>query len=232
MEVRFAGVSEQPSNTIGPPFQGLRPVGGSYTFGGRQGRMSPTRQRAFEQLVPRFAAYPPFAETRLVVEIGCGKGDATAAMAPGEPNSLVIACEPNSATIASLAQLLDERQITNVRLWNGDAFDLLAQLGDQSVAEIRIWFPDPWPKPRHAGKRLITAARLSLITDAMTIGAALRLATDDADYAQAALLAISVDPRLEGGVVSRPPERPITVFEARGLREGRATVDLHATRCS
>ena len=103
------------------PFQGLRPVGGSYTFGGRQGRMSPTRQRAFDELVPRFLAEPPYTGQRIIVEIGCGKGDATAAMAPAEPDALVIACEPNQATVANLAVLLDERSIGNVRLWVGDA---------------------------------------------------------------------------------------------------------------
>jgi len=212
------------------PYQGLRPVGGSYTFGGRQGRMSPTRQRAFDEVVPQYTADPPYPGARVIVEIGCGKGDATAAMAAGDADSLVIACEPNGAMIAHLALLLDHAGTTNVRLWVGDAFDLLGLLGPASVAEIRVWFPDPWPKPRHAGKRLITPQRLALITDAIEVGGRLRLATDDPDYASEALAAIAAADRLGGQVVARPDQRPITVFEARGLAEGRAATDIEATR--
>lgn len=192
--------------------------------------MSPTRQRAFDELVPRYAAEPPYPGRRLVVEIGCGKGDATAAMAAGDSGSLVIASEPNAAMIAHLAALLDAAGTDNVRLWVGDAFDLLALLGPASVAEVRVWFPDPWPKPRQAGKRLITSQRLALITDAMTVGGRLRLASDDAAYAAEALAAIDAEPRLTGAVVPRPIERPITVFEARGLAEGRPAVDIEAVR--
>ncbi len=223
-----------------PPDQ--RPVGGSYTFGGRQGRMSPTRQRSFDVLVPRYRCTPAdvasLAATdhadpgmkRLVVEIGCGKGEATAAMAPAEPDALVIACEPNEATIAHLAWLLDASEVTNVRLWIGDAFDLLAALGSERVDEMRVWFPDPWPKPRHAHKRLVTALRLGLIVDALRIGGVLRLATDDATYADESLVAIGNEPRLRGGVVQRPDSRPVTTFEARGRLAGHEAIDIAAIR--
>ncbi len=218
------------------------PVGGSYTFGGRQGRMSPTRQRSFDQLVPRYQITPEDAlssattllsdagTTRLIVEIGCGKGEATAAMAPAEPDALVIACEPNEATIAHLGWLLDAGKVTNVRLWIGDAFDFLALVGPRVVDEVRVWFPDPWPKPRHAHKRLVTALRLGLIVDALRLGGVLRLATDDASYADEATVAIGNEQRLRGGVVPRPDERPVTTFEARGLRLGLPAVDIVATR--
>ena len=224
-------------------FLAPRPVGGSYTFGGRQGRMSPTRQRAFDEVLPRYELSLPLPgppdrpipdrripDRPIIVEIGCGKGDATAAMAPGDGDALVIACEPNGAMLANLALLLDEGGITNVRLWLGDAFDLLGVLGPGTVSEIRVWFPDPWPKPRHAGKRLITARRLGLLVDALQVGGRFRLATDDAAYAAEALQAIAVEPRLTGDVAPRPDDRPITRFEARGLREGRVATDVVAWR--
>ena len=203
--------------------------------------MSPTRQRAFDEILPRYqltasdlaALTAASASTpQLVVEIGCGKGDATATMASGDADALVIACEPNGAMLANLAVLLDGGGITNVRLWLGDAFDLLAALGPSTVSEIRIWFPDPWPKPRHAGKRLVTPQRLALLVDALRPGGLLRLATDDACYADETLTAIAAELRLTGGVVPRPPARPVTRFEARGLREGRSATDLEARRCS
>jgi tRNA (guanine-N7-)-methyltransferase len=213
-------------------FIAQRPVGGSYTFGGRQGRMSPTRQRAFDELVPRYLVRLPIAaDRRVIVEIGCGRGDATAAMAAGDADSLVIACEPNGAMIASLAELLDEGGHSNVHLWLGDAFDLLGVLGPDGAAEIRIWFPDPWPKPRHAGKRLFTALRLDLIVDALAPGGLLRVATDDPAYAAEALDAIGRNARLDvGRVVERPAARPITRFEARGEREGRVATDIEVRK--
>lgn len=207
------------------------PVGGSYTFGGRQGRMSPTRQRSFDVLVPRYRFSPDDVTVKhLIVEIGCGKGEATAAMASGEPDAIVIACEPNEATIAHLAWLLDAGDVTNVRLWIGDAFDLLPLLGPEMVHEIRVWFPDPWPKPRHAHKRLVTPLRLGLIVDALRVGGMLRLATDDAAYADECLTAIGNEHRLRGVIVPRPDARPVTTFEARGLRAGHAAIDIVATR--
>lgn len=206
--------------------------------------MSPTRQRAFDELLPRYeldlddvvahetAGHEAGPTRRLIVEIGCGKGDATAAMAAGDGDALVIACEPNGAMLASLAVLLDVEGITNVRLWLGDAFDLLGALGPGAITEIRVWFPDPWPKPRHAGKRLVTAQRLGLLADALCDGGLLRLATDDAAYCAEAVEAIAAEPRLVGGVVARPSARPVTRFEARGLREGRPATDIVARRCS
>ncbi len=212
---------------------GPRPVGGSYTFGGRTGRISPTRQRALDELVPQYVARLPFAaDQRLIVEIGCGKGDATAAMAGGDTGSTVIACEPNAATVAHLATLLDAAAVDNVRVWIGDAFDVLAGLGPQRVSEIRVWFPDPWPKPRHFHKRLVTPQRLALLVDALEIGGRLRLATDEPAYADEALAAMISEPRLSAAVVDRPAERPITTFEARGLRAGRVATDIEARRVS
>ena len=207
------------------------PVGSSYTFGGRQGRMSPTRQRAFDLLVPRYLlTLPLIATERLIVEIGCGKGEATAAMAPLEADATVIACEPNEATMAHLALLLDAGDVTNVRLWIGDAFDLLAIVGVHAVDEIRVWFPDPWPKPRHAHRRLFTPLRLGLIVDALRVGGRLRVATDDTTYADQVLLAIDHEPRLRGARVVRPDERPLTTFESRGHRDGRLPIDIEASR--
>ncbi|HRE02522.1 MAG TPA: hypothetical protein PLV68_14560, partial [Ilumatobacteraceae bacterium] len=90
--------------------------------------------------------------------------------------------------------------------------------------------PDPWPRGRHARKRLMTPERLVVIVDALAVGGRLRFATDHAAYAEQAMEVIAAEPRLCGGVVPRPAERPITVFEARGLAEGRTPTDIEATR--
>jgi tRNA (guanine-N7-)-methyltransferase len=223
----LAGVTPKlPAHLNGP-----KPIGGSYTFGGRKGRISAARQRALDELVPLYLARPPFPRDQpIIVEIGCGKGDATAAMALAEPESFVIACEANGAALANLALLIEENELENVRLWLGDGFSVLTELGREAVTEIRVWFPDPWPKPRHAHKRLVTPERLMVITDSLVVGGKLRLATDDERYAAEALDSIKAEARLNGRVVPRPAERPITTFEARGHREGRHAIDIEAHR--
>jgi len=191
------------------------------------------RQQALDELVPRYAVHAPVEPgERLIVEIGCGRGDATAAMAATDADAgmRVIACEANASTIAHLALLLDANRVENVQLWLGDAFALLPLIGAGAVNEMRIWFPDPWPKPRQARKRLVTPERFAVLVDALSIGGRLRLATDDAAYADQAMDVIAADGRLTGGVVPRPPDRPVTTFEARGLREGRVAIDIEAVR--
>jgi tRNA (guanine-N7-)-methyltransferase len=207
------------------------PLGGQRTYGGRQGRMSATRQRAYDELLPKYAVELPAPDDRdLLVEIGCGRGDATAAMAPADAPALVIACEPNGAMLANLLLLIEGGGIENVRVFQGDALELLTRLGRGRVRELRVWFPDPWPKARHASKRLVTTERLEVLVDSLLVGGRLRLATDAPDYAAEALAAIAGNPRLDGGIVRRPDERPVTKFEARGLREGRAPIDIEARR--
>ncbi len=167
----------------------------------------------------------------VVVEIGCGKGDATAAMAVDD-RALVIACEPNQATCAHLAHLLTEAGIGNVRIWIGDVFELCKELPPGTVDEIRAWFPDPWPKPRHGHKRLVHPTRLHTLATMLRLGGRFRLATDDPCYAAETMAACAAEPLLRANIVERPARRPITVFEARGLREGRVAVDIEAIRVS
>jgi tRNA (guanine-N7-)-methyltransferase len=212
---------------------------GTTTYGGRTGRMGPMRQHALAETVPllrvdvdsvrRAAA----AGERIIVEIGCGKGDATVAMAQStDADGLVIACEVNVAMIAALAMAVEALSIENVRLWPGDAFALLSELDPGSLDEVRVWFPDPWPKIRHAPKRLVTPDRIATITAVLRPGGRLRLATDDAAYAAEACASLTSEPRLRVDVVERPAERPVTAFEARAGRDARTVTDLVAVRIS
>jgi tRNA (guanine-N7-)-methyltransferase len=193
--------------------------------------MSATRRAALDTLVPRYAVQLPLDPGRhLVVEIGCGRGDATAAMAPGDAPALVIACEVNDAAVSHLAILLDRDGIDNVRIWVGDGLRLLDELGSGRVDELRTWFPDPWPKARHAQRRLVSPDRVAFLTDRLSIGGRWRFASDDAAYAAQALDALRAEPRLDVEVVERPHERPVTAFEAKGLAAGRAVTDIVAMR--
>ncbi len=195
------------------------------------------RQLALAEAVPRLCVdvdsvrRAAAAGERVIVEIGCGKGDATVAMARStDADALVIACEVNVAVIAALAMAVETLSIQNVRLWPGDAFALLAELDPGSLDEVRVWFPDPWPKIRHAPKRLVTPGRIATITAMLRHGGRLRLATDDASYAAQARASLNAEPRLRLATVERPEERPVTAFESRAGREGRAVTDFVAVR--
>jgi tRNA (guanine-N7-)-methyltransferase len=98
------------------------------------------------------------------------------------------------------------------------------------LAEIHVWFPDPWPKARHRKRRLIRPEVVALLSGALAPGGVLRLATDVADYAAVMADVLGrcgdLQPLGDRGRVPRPHWRPITRYEAAGHSAGRAIVDL------
>jgi tRNA (guanine-N7-)-methyltransferase len=94
------------------------------------------------------------------------------------------------------------------------------------LREVRIYFPDPWPKPRQHHRRIVHSDVIGVFVDRLEIGGAIHLATDVDSYAMAMRRVCGAESRLSGGVVDRPTGRPLTRFEQRGLDEGRDAVDL------
>ena len=113
-----------------------------------------------------------------------------------------------------------------------DAVEWLEQrVADASLAGVRIWFPDPWPKKRHHKRRLVQPAFIELLSRKMAPGALLHLATDWVPYAEHMLEVLSDLPAFEnlspaGDYCARPEWRPLTRFEKRGHRLGHETRDL------
>jgi tRNA (guanine-N7-)-methyltransferase len=166
-------------------------------------------------------------EAPLVVEIGSGVGEATAALAAARPECDVLAFEVWRPGVADTLLQLERRGATNVRLLGVDAVWSFEQLlAPASISELWTFFPDPWPKKKHHRRRLVTPAFAALVADRLVPGGAWRLATDWPDYAEQMSQVLTTEPRLRGGVVERWEERPVTRFERRGLREGRPSVDL------
>lgn len=227
------------------------------TFHPRRSALGAERVRALEELWPRWGLSvhdaglgtgPRRADGTLdlvalfgraapvVLEIGSGMGDATAAMAAADPARDHLAVEAHLPGVAALLVLVERAGLENVRVAHGDAFALVEALEPGSLDEVRVFFPDPWPKARHAKRRLVTPERVAALRERLRVGGVLHLATDWADYAAQAVEVFAADPGLagpDGGPVApvpRPAHRPVTAFERRGVAAGRAISDVLATR--
>jgi tRNA (guanine-N7-)-methyltransferase len=196
-------------------------------------------RRAAEWVIPDQAVDDPgFDLTRwfgrsapLVVEIGSGVGESLATLAAARPSYDVLAFEVWRPGVAGALWRLEAAGVDNVRLISVDAVWSLRHLfAPGSVAELWTFFPDPWPKQRHAKRRLVQAGFAHDAALALAEGGTWRLATDWAEYADQMREVLDAEPLLDGGVVPRWDERPVTRFEGRGTQEGRSITDLAYVR--
>ena len=163
----------------------------------------------------------------VIVEIGSGVGEATAALAARRPEVDVLAFEVWRPGVATTLGLLAEAGAANVRLISIDAVWALEHLfAPGSVEELWTFFPDPWPKKRHHKRRLVTPRFASLAAGRLRPGGLWRLATDWADYAEQMEAVLDAAPALIGGRTARWSDRPVTKFERKGIAAGRTIVDL------
>jgi tRNA (guanine-N7-)-methyltransferase len=175
-----------------------QPHGPLRTFGRIKSRPIKPRQAALlDSLLPKIAfdaAEPLTGETWL--EIGFGGGEHLAEQASRHPEVRLIGAEPFLNGVASALRHVDERALTNVRLHQGDAREVVAALPDASISRIFILFPDPWPKARHHKRRLVQPETVEEVARVLKPGGALRFATDVADYANRALETLLASPHL------------------------------------
>jgi tRNA (guanine-N7-)-methyltransferase len=135
------------------------------------------------RLAWRLGEDPRGAGRAVWLEIGFGGGEHLAEQAARHPEALLIGAEPFVNGVASAVRHLHERALSNVRLHQGDARELLAALPDASLDRVFILFPDPWPKTRHRKRRLIQDETVAELARTLKRGGALRFATDWRDYA-------------------------------------------------
>lgn len=166
------------------------------------------------------------------LEIGFGSGQSLVKLALSHPELNFIGVETHKPGLGAICLAIKERGIANIRLFHGDAIDLLGLLPNESLFGSLIFFPDPWPKRRHHERRLIKPAFLSLLLDKLRIDATVHLATDSQEYADQMMAVLSAHPALYNlaGVKQYAPRsvfRPvITKFEKRALRERRLIWEL------
>lgn len=217
-----------------------RPMAVARTFKPRRRRMSPTRTAAFDRLMPLFGldvegssttTHDMFGRTApTALEIGCGAGEAAIASAIAQPDVDLIAADVHTPGIARLLVDIEFAGLTNLRVIHGDALEFLGRIPHETLDEVRIWFPDPWPKPKQRQRRMITETIVARLVPWIVPGGRLRMATDVDDYAEQMLEVCGSHPELFGGIVNRPTDRPITRFERKGIDAGRAVTDLAFTR--
>jgi len=213
---------------------------GIRSFVMRAGRMGPGQTRALAELGPRFVL--PFAAQPVdfdavfghhaprILEIGFGMGDATAAIAQALPGTDFIGVEVHTPGVGALLKRIGELGLTNLRLIQHDAVEVLAQMiAPDSLAGVHVFFPDPWHKKKHNKRRLIQPAFVRQLIERIAPGGYLHCATDWQPYAEQMLEVLSAEPLLRNtavGYAPKPDYRPLTKFENRGLKLGHGVWDL------
>jgi tRNA (guanine-N7-)-methyltransferase len=162
-------------------------------------KLRPAQQALIDTLLPALAvprdgeitALSLFGDDRpLHLEIGFGSGEHLAARADMLPDHGFIGCEPFINGIATALGHVRDRHLANVRIHGNDALDVLRRLPDGSLSFVYLLHPDPWPKARHAKRRMINDGPLDLIAAKLKPGGELRVATDHPVYLEWTLVAM------------------------------------------
>lgn len=218
-------------------------------FGRRKGHRLRSRQRdLMAALLPRLALTldqpspgnlteifsRPLEAVRL--EIGFGGGENLVAEAIAFPAIGFIGCEPFVNGMAKVLALIDAAAIDNIRLYAGDALDLLAWVPDASLAQVDLLYPDPWPKRRHWKRRFVQDRTVAMLARILRPGGVFRFATDIPDYAAWTLERLLRAPDFvwtaERADDWRKPWAGFcgTRYEAKAKREGRTPCYLEFSR--
>lgn len=215
------------------------------TYLRRRGRISKGQTRALAEYGERFlisvspgATQSPgwsstFARSaRLGLEIGFGMGHALVAWAQQHPDWNLLGIDVYQPGIGSVLMRLQNENLKHVRIINAEARTALGGLfSPASLDEVRIYFPDPWPKKRHHKRRLIQPGFATLLANRMKSGGQLLLASDWHPYAEWMLDVLDREPCFEnlagaGRFAGGNPDRPVTNFEARGQALGHEVWNL------
>jgi tRNA (guanine-N7-)-methyltransferase len=199
-------------------------------------KLRPSQQQLIDTLLPQIAVPADgeigsqrlFGDDRpLHLEIGFGSGEHLAARADMLPVHGFIGCEPFiNGVAAALAHIRDQR-LANVRIHAGDALDMLRRLPDRALSFVYLLHPDPWPKARHAKRRMINDGPLDLIAAKLKRGGEFRLGTDDPVYCRWSMMVMNRRRDFDwlaerpSDFLARPGGWPETRYEAKARREGR-----------
>lgn len=195
--------------------------------------MTANQRQALQRLAPLYLVDPKAEEwadvfgrdAPLGLEIGFGMGQATLEWAAQRPDLNIVGVEIYPPGIGALLAGIEREGLANLRVLQGHAALLLQEkFAPASLAEARIWFPDPWPKRRHHKRRLIQRHFAQTLAGRLRPGGRLLLATDSADYAGWMRRVLGAVPSLQA--IESKGERPASNFAAKGQDRGRRIIDL------
>ena len=178
-----------------------------------------------------FADSPNGSEAPLTLEIGFGLGVSFIEMAAAEPSRNFVGVEVHEPGIGKCAYMAGTQELSNVKIINGDAIQLLKQLPENHIDRIQLYFPDPWQKKRHYKRRFVSPERMTILTRSLKQGGWFHAATDWEHYAFWMVEVLDGFSGLTnkagaGNFTDRPDFRPMTKFERRGLDRGHGVWDL------
>ena len=162
----------------------------------------------------------------VILEIGSGKGRFLISSATERPDRNFIGIEKSLHYHRVIRERVTKRSLTNVRLVNHDAFLVMRDmLADASIAEIHIYFPDPWPRKKEQKRRIIRPEVMKEIGRVLVPGGSAIYVTDHAEYYEAAAPVIASFFRSEARQPG-PDDPPRTNYEAKYRAEGRAIYEV------
>jgi tRNA (guanine-N7-)-methyltransferase len=173
----------------------------------------------------------------LHLEIGFGSGEHLADRADMLPDHGFIGAEPFLNGVAAALALIRDKQLRNIRLWRGDALEVLQRVPDGRLSFLYLLHPDPWPKARHAKRRMANDRPVDLFAAKLKNGGEFRLATDDPTYLTWALMVMQRHSHQFEWLAERPKDflEPSggwieTRYGAKSRREGRRPYYLRYRR--
>ena len=225
-----------------------KPTGPRF-YGRRKGRpMRRGMQALLTDMLPtlRFdATRPPAAQfesatgpqAELALEIGFGGGEHLAGLAEANPGTKFIGAEPFVNGVASLLRHIQTRQLSNIRIWDDDVRLILPDLPVAGLSQVFIMFPDPWPKKRHAARRILQPEMMDILAQLIRPGGQLVLASDD-PTAKSWLLQTAMSHRQFCWTArcpkdwrNRPPHLPATRYMAKAEKASRRPAWFIFDRC-
>jgi tRNA (guanine-N7-)-methyltransferase len=165
-------------------------------------------------------------ERPLQLEIGFGAGEHLAGQAAAHPETGFIGCEPFLNGVVGALGHIRDGGLENVRLHMGDALEVIERLPDASLSRVYLLHPDPWPKARHAKRRMVNHGPLDAIAAKLKPGAEFRLGTDDPTYCRWAMMVMNARRDFEWQAKTpqdflvRPDDWPETRYERKARRHG------------
>lgn len=185
-------------------------------------RFDPDRPAAIQ-----FADMPGGTPQDLFLEIGFGGGENLAAIAAARPEAGFIGAEPFINGVASLVRHVEQAGLANVRIWDDDVRLILDGMADATLAGAYVLFPDPWPKRRHAARRILQPMVLDALARLIRPGGSMVLASDHPVAKSWLLQAASTHPdftwtaRRPGDWRTRPDDLVPTRYMQKAEREDR-----------